>query len=193
MHGVVKNSMNISGGQIYWMLFAFEVGNTLLLTMTSAMHEAKQDAWMAMGVAGGTGVLITFIATRLSMMYPNQTFVEYSRTILGTWLGKLIVIPLLLQCYVDIGIIMRDFGDFIITALFRDTPIWVVVLLTLLVVLYLVIQGGLEGIGRCSEVIGPVILVMIVVLIGLDFGNIQWGNSILCTSIPVGVRLCKAP
>lgn len=159
---------------MYWTLFAFEVGNTLLLTMTSAIREGKQDAWMAMGVAGGGGILIALIATRLSVMYPNQTVIEYSRTILGTWPGKVIVIPFLLQWYVDIGVIMRDFGDFIITALFHNTPIWGVVLLTLLVVVYLVIQGGPEGIGRCSEVIGPVILLMIVVLIALDFGNIEW-------------------
>jgi spore germination protein KB len=166
--------MKISGSQIFWMMFTFEVGNSLLLTISSTVRYSKQDAWISMMIAGLVGVAITFLATKLGSLYPKQTLIEFSQTILGKWLGRLLVIPFLLQWYSVIGLIAREFGEFMITALFHKTPLWVIVFTTLLLVMFIVYQSGVEGIGRLSEIIGPMVLLMIIVLITLDLGNMNW-------------------
>jgi spore germination protein KB len=171
---IVAKSMKISGSQIFWMMYTFEVGNSILLTLSSTIRIAKQDAWISMMIAGVAGVAITFLATTLSSLYPKQTMIEFSQTILGKWLGKLIMIPFLLFWYPAIGIIVREFSDFIITALFHKTPIWIIVLMTILLLIFIIYQGGVEGIGRLSEIVGPMVLLMIVVLIILNMGNMNW-------------------
>lgn len=170
----MAKSMKISGSQIFWMMFTFEVGNSLLLTISSTIRSVKQDAWISMVIAGLVGIAITFLATKLSSLYPNQTMIEFSQTILGKWLGKLMMIPFFLLWYSAIGVIVREFGDFMITALFHKTPLWVIIFTTMLLLIFIMYQGGIEGIGRLSEIVGPIVILMITVLIILDLGNMHW-------------------
>lgn len=166
--------MKISGKQIFWMMFTFEVGNSLLLTLSSTIREAKQDAWISMAIAGLVGVAITFFAATLGSQYPNQTMIEYSQTILGKWFGKLLMISYLLLWYSAVGIIIREFGDFMITALFHKTPLWIIVFTTILLLIFLMYQGGVEGIGRLSEIIGPMVLLMITIILILAVKDMDW-------------------
>ncbi|NRD77001.1 endospore germination permease [Bacillus sp. BRMEA1] len=166
--------MKISGTQIFWMLFTLEVGNSLLLTISSTIRVAKQDAWISMMIAGIAGIAISLLATSVSSLYPGQTIIEYSQTILGKWPGKLIMIPFFIQWYSVIGLIVREFGDFIITALFQQTPLWVIVFTVMLLLVLIIYQGGIEGIGRLSEIVGPMVLLMVTVLIFLDIKDMDW-------------------
>jgi spore germination protein KB len=139
--------MKISGTQIFWMMFTFEVGNSLLMTISATIREAKQDAWMSMVIAGLFGVAITFFAAKLGSQYPNQTIIEFSQTILGKWFGKLLMISYLLYWYESVGFIVREFGDFLITALFHKTPLWVIVFAGILLLIFLMYQGGSKGLA----------------------------------------------
>ncbi|PHE52522.1 hypothetical protein COF68_34665, partial [Bacillus toyonensis] len=113
--------MKISGRQIFWMMFTFEVGQSLLLVIPATIRTAKQDAWISLLIAGGVGIALTFLATTLGSLYPKQTLIEFSQTILGKWLGKLLLIPYFFGWYMIIWITVREFGEFIIIALFHNT------------------------------------------------------------------------
>ncbi|PEA52861.1 hypothetical protein CON64_21945 [Bacillus pseudomycoides] len=167
--------MKISGRQIFWMMFTFEVGQSLLLIIPSTIRTAKQDAWISIVIAGGVGIAITFLATTLGSLYPKQTMIEFSQTILGKWLGKIMMIPYLLVWYWINGITVREFGDFIITALFHNTPLWVIVFTAMLLLIFIIYQGGVEGIGRLSEIVGPMVLLMITFVIILNLSNMNFG------------------
>ncbi|MCF8568287.1 spore germination protein [Alicyclobacillus tolerans] len=168
------NSMKISGIQVFWMMASMEVGMTVLLTMTSAISDAKQDAWISKVIAGIAALLITFIASQLSRLYPGQTFIQFSEIVLGKWLGKVIVIPYFIMWFLVTGIILRQSSDFIHLALFHKTPIWAIVLLALIPMVYVTYQGGIEGIGRCSEFLGPIIFLSITAVLIFNFQNLHW-------------------
>lgn len=166
--------MKISSKQLFWIIAILEIGMTLLLTQSPAIAAAKQDAWICFAVAGLAGVVITFIAGRLSLLYPNQTFVEYCQTILGKWLGRLIVIPYLIQLFLTMGVILRQSSDFIQMNLFRKTPLVVIAILMLYLMVYVTYKGGIEGIGRCSEMIGPIIIIVTIFTMLLILTDIEW-------------------
>jgi spore germination protein KB len=44
----------------------------------------------------------------------------------------------------------------------------------MLLLIFITYQGGIEGVGRLSEIVGPLVLLMITVLIILDLGNMNW-------------------
>ena len=100
--------MKISKYQIFWMIASLEIGMVLLLTQSPAIEEAKQDAWISFVFAGLAGIGITFAAGKLSLLYPNQTFIQYSQSILGKWLGRIIVIPYFIHWLSVIGVIFRQ-------------------------------------------------------------------------------------
>jgi spore germination protein KB len=53
---------------------------------------------------------------------------------------------------------------------------WVLVLTMLLLLIYITYSGGIEGIGRCSEVFGPIILLSVLILLILSVSIFNYKN-----------------
>ncbi|MFC4807849.1 GerAB/ArcD/ProY family transporter [Paenibacillus sp. GCM10023250] len=149
--------MKLTNYQLFWLLFSMESGMTIMLVLSPTFQTARQGSPLAAVLAGAAAVLATYIAAKLSLLHPNDTFVEYVPKIIGTWLGKTIVFAYLLLWIAVTGIVLREYGDFVHMALFDKTPLWIILLFMLLVIVYAV-DGGIHIIGRCSEIIGPIIV-----------------------------------
>ncbi|MGQ7889296.1 GerAB/ArcD/ProY family transporter [Paenibacillus sp. WC2504] len=156
------------------MTFSIEMAMTLLSSQSIAIQMAKQDAWMSFLLGGVFACGITFLIGALSRRYPELTFVEFSRKILGGWLGKLVVIPFLAAWIFISGTLLRQFANFIQMIMFDRTPISVLMLMMILIVISLVGLGGIEAIARCSQLVGPIILAIIIVIMCLSFNNYEW-------------------
>ncbi|WP_150275837.1 GerAB/ArcD/ProY family transporter [Paenibacillus tepidiphilus] len=166
--------MNISNRQLFWIFMMLEIGINLLISMTPTILSAKQDAWISYIIAGFMALLITYSAAKLSSRYPRQTLIEFSVSILGKWAGKLIVIPFLLQWVWVMSLILRDEYLFIRLSVLYKTPAWVVIGTMLAVVLYTVHHGGIEAIGRVSELWGPILMIILALTFGLTVNNLNW-------------------
>ncbi|MEK8132131.1 endospore germination permease [Paenibacillus filicis] len=153
--------MKLTKYQYFWLLLSMEI-TTLLLAPSITFEEAKQGAPMAMFFAGAASMVVAYIAIKLSLLYPEETFVEYVPKIIGKWLGKTMIFAYLLLWIFTAGMILRQYADFVHSALFMDTPFWLIVLFMAFVMVYAV-YGGLHIVGRCSEVIGPLIIFNITV------------------------------
>ncbi|WP_026576945.1 GerAB/ArcD/ProY family transporter [Bacillus sp. UNC438CL73TsuS30] len=166
--------MKISGLQLFWMFFTFESGNMLLLTLSPTIASAKQDAWISFLIATVIGMFIVFVYMKVCLLYPNQTFIEFSRTILGKWLGTIVIIIYLVPWYLIIGVILIEFADFTVTILLPATPMWVLILSMILLLIYVNFSGGIEGIGRCSEVFGVIVFLTVIVLVIFSIPNMEF-------------------
>jgi len=168
--------MKITGLQIYWIMFAMLVGNTLLITVTPAIKYAKQDMWISYLIAGLGGILMVFLATKTALLYPKHTLIEYSKFIFGKWIGILSAILYLVYWYTVIGNILGEFTEFVNIILLPNTPQWILLLTILLLLVYIAYMGGIEGVGRCSEVFGPIIFMSCILLIAFTIPNLQWDH-----------------
>ncbi len=166
--------MKINNRQLFWMIMMLEIGINLLITMTATILSAKQDSWISYIVAGIMGLFITYAAAKLSSRYPRQTLIEYSAVILGKWAGKLIIIPFFLQWFWVMSLILRDEYLFIRLSVLYKTPAWVIIGTMIGVVFYTVYHGGIEAIGRVSELWGPILMVILLLTFGLTVNNLNW-------------------
>ncbi|OKP84591.1 endospore germination permease [Paenibacillus sp. P32E] len=167
--------MKLTGLQVFWIILIMDLGMTLVMTVTPSL-QAKQDAWISVVVAGGIASLIALLATQAAKLYPGQTFFEYSHIILGRWIGKAVIVIYLIQWYTITPIILRQFSDLVQVMLLHGTPKEAVMLLMIIVIVYATYAGGIEGIARCGEVLGPIILLMISLVLIASANNIQWRN-----------------
>lgn len=165
--------MKISSSQIFWILASFEIGMTLLLTIPPSLTYAKQDAWISFLAAAAAASAITYASLKLSLLYPDQTFVEFIPAIVGKWPGKLVVALYLLVWYSVIGNILREASDFFSILLLRRTPVIVVILLIIVTIVYVTYNGGIEAIGRTSEIVGPIIYITVGMVFLLSYMNID--------------------
>lgn len=93
---------------------------------------------------GGTGApLVTlsaiilagiglFILTILGIRYPQKTIITYSEDIVGKWIGKLCSIVVILFFLLLSGLAAREFGEVVVSAVLRETPLEVTVIVMLL-------------------------------------------------------------
>ncbi|MBM7566389.1 GerAB/ArcD/ProY family transporter [Paenibacillus sacheonensis] len=153
--------MKLTNYQLFWLLFSMEAGMTIMLTLGPTFQAARQGAPLAMLLAGAVSLLATYIAAKLSLLYPEDTFVEYVPKIIGQWLGKTLVFVYLLLWIAVGGIVLREYADFVHMALFDKTPLWAIILFMLIVILYAV-HGGIHIVARCSEIIGPIVVFNII-------------------------------
>lgn len=168
--------MKISGNQLFWMITVMALGMTILMTLTPAIKEAGQDAWISVILADSIALLIAWIVTRLGLLYPGQSLIQSSQTILGKWPGKIIMLVYLFQWYTIMPAVLRQFTDVLQTQSLPMTPKFVIVVLIVSLIVYATYSGGIESIGRTSEVLGPITIALIMLVLLVSINNIRWTN-----------------
>ncbi|GAA3413086.1 endospore germination permease [Paenibacillus hodogayensis] len=168
------NTPKISTSQLFWMTFSNEIAMTLFATQSRVIQMTKQDAWMSFLIGGLIACGITFLIVTVTRLYPAQTLVEFSRTILGKWFGKVVVVPFFVAWIFVSSTILRQFSDFFQMIMYDRTPTIVLMLMMMVIVVVLVGAGGIEAIGRCSQLLGPVIMAIIIMTICLSYKNFEF-------------------
>jgi spore germination protein KB len=166
--------LKISGSQLFWIVATIEVVMAIWLTITQTIEISKQDAWLSILVGGVIGLAITFLVAHLSVLHPNQTLVEFSQALLGKWFGRMIVLPYFIAWYTLPAVVLRSFADFIQLVALDRTPTWIIMILILGLMTYLIYSAGITGIGRFSQITGPILFFTIIVSFILSLGNVRW-------------------
>jgi spore germination protein KB len=149
----------ISGSQMAIMMNPAIFATVMLLVPAITAKHAHQDMWLSPIWASLVGFTAVFLAYKLNKLYPQQTLIEYSELILGKVFGKIIgAVYLFFYLHVS-GIVVREYGEFVSGTFLPHTPM-VFVFGTMLLVSAFAVYGGLEVIGRCSEIIVPVVLLL---------------------------------
>lgn len=168
--------MKLSGIQVYWIIMIMDLGMALVVTVTPSLQAAKQDAWISIIAAGCIAILMVLLVTQVAQLYPNQTLIESSQTILGAWLGKVIILIYLVQWYTITPIVLHQFTDVVQIMLLHRTPKEAIMLLMVGLIVYVTYVGGIEGIGRCGEFLGPIILLMVALVLIANITNVNMKN-----------------
>ncbi|MFD1673746.1 GerAB/ArcD/ProY family transporter [Alicyclobacillus fodiniaquatilis] len=167
--------MKISAPQLFWLMFIGLSSLSIWLVISPTIEIAKQDAWVSILIAILVGMFCSVVMLTLSLLFPNQTMIEYSRDIVGSTFGTIISILYLLSWCITDAITLRGILDLIHRILFNRTPVFMLVILIMVLVAYLTFRGGIEGIARFSEVVGPIILFAFFITFVLDLPSTKWG------------------
>lgn len=155
----------ISTNQFIWMLFIIITSVTVLQAPLLLITIAGRDAWLS--VIGGwfLDVLLALVYAYMGIRFPGQNFVQYSITIMGKYLGRIIgiIFPLF---FIIVSILLQSsLAQLINTVLLYHTPMAVILSVSFILSAYAA-RNGIEIIARISQFIGPVYMLFIV-FIGL--------------------------
>ncbi|MEY2196590.1 endospore germination permease [Neobacillus sp. BF23-41] len=149
----------ISSFQMGIMMYPVVVGTADLLLPGITAKFAKNDLWISPIIASLMGLFTLFIAYQLHRLYPNQTIIQYSKHIIGLIPGKILgIIYLFFFLHVN-GLIIRQYGEFIVGSFLPRTPISVVIS-TMILVCAFAVCGGLEVLGRASQFFVPIVVLL---------------------------------
>lgn len=135
---------------------------TIILSAPSViLLQAKNDMWISPIWASAAGFIVIFIAWQLHKRYPHKTLIEYGEAVFGKKIGKILGLLFILFYLHICGIIIREYGEFVISSFLNKTPLPVIMGSILLVSGYAV-RNGLEVIGRSTQIIVPVVVLLFI-------------------------------
>lgn len=148
-------------------LMWFNVLPTAIIFLPSFLaRRAQQDAWMAVIVAILLTLPLGFILTWLGTRFPHLTLFQYSEIILGKALGKIISIFYVLALIQLNALVLREFSEFLVSAVMPETPL-LVFTVTLVVVAVYGARNGIEVISRSAEFVMPLMVLFILTILSL--------------------------
>lgn len=148
--------MRISGYQMFWLVSISSMIVASYLPIHLAAEQARQDCWISILLGGLLMMLITWLMVRICLQNKNKTLVIFIKDLLGTFLGKIIVIVYFLLWFMQMSTIAKGNAEFMTLVLMHNTPMIIILLLMLFLVTYAVYKGGITTVSRCAEVIGPI-------------------------------------
>ncbi|SIS01936.1 spore germination protein KB [Peribacillus simplex] len=154
----------ISALQMGWMMYPVIITTGILFLPSTTFNYAGRDLWLSPIWASITGFLIVLIVNRLNQFYPKETIIQYSSHILGTVLGKVVGVVILLFYLQVASDIIWTYGEFLIGYFLPQTP-QIVVLGSMTLVCAFAVRGGLEVVGRLAEMIGPIFILLLIFIV----------------------------
>jgi len=154
----------LSSVQIMTLMFGAILGVDILIVQQKIVSTAMQDAWISLLIAGLLAVASCLIFYYLATLYPDMDLPEITLHLGGKFLGRLFLSPILIYHILYTGLSARIFAQALLMFLLDRTPIYAIVLLMILVVLYAV-NKGIYAIGGINDVMFPLCEVTIILLI----------------------------
>ncbi|WP_145050876.1 endospore germination permease [Paenibacillus xylanexedens] len=170
---IEKGRLNVR--QLAILLFLCTIGEQILVFPSMITSYAQEDAWLSalLGVGGGMGVLIIFLAAY--NLNPRMNLIENALQTFGSWIGALFSCFYLFYFLISASTFIRELGDFMTTQILPSSPIWAIDLLFVGALAWGLIQG-IACIGRTAEVFLPLVVLFLIILLVLLLPQIQLSN-----------------
>lgn len=171
---MLKNG-RISALQMAIMMHPTIVSTAILIAPSITGRFAKQDLWLSPIWGSATGFLAVYFVYKLNHFFPKKTFIEYSKDILGSFLAKAIGVLFLIFYLFLTGLVLRQYGEFVIGNFLTRTPS-IVITVSMIIVCALAVKGGIEVIARTAQIFMPVVAVVIIFISILLIGDLNFKN-----------------
>lgn len=136
-----------------------------------------QNGWLFISIGILIAVLCLFFINQVAMMYPNDSFFEYTCKIVGKPLALIISFGFIIKILMTISFEVRIFAEILREIILSNTPFWIISMSMILLGSYMA-SKGFEARARISElliwvVFIPLAFVFFIALFDIDFSNLK--------------------
>jgi spore germination protein len=169
----MRQQNQISQVQFFALFVATMVGSGILTLPHQVADIAKQNGWISVFLGGLLMLGSTLLALATAQHYPGDSFEQYIKKVLGSFLGQGALLFVTVYFLASIAIDARIFSETIKIFLLDQTPVEVIILI-MLWSSYFVIASGLKGMIYFIEVLfSPTKLALILLLLS-TFTGFTW-------------------
>lgn len=153
----------INTKQFIWLLFIIITTFASMQLPGMLIMQAGRDAWLSVLGAWFLDVMLALVYAYMGIRFPGENFVQYSITILGKYLGRIVGILFPLFFLVVCTMMLRGLSQVVNSVFLPRTP-FDVILVSSYLVSALIGRKGIEVIARMTEILGPLYFFSIVAL-----------------------------
>ncbi len=147
----------------------------ITLPRTSAEAAQTPDVWLSVLISGCIAMVAAFFIVKLSQMFPNKTFYQFSHQVVGKPFGYFLNFVVIFYFTMLAGFEVRTMGEVIRMYLLDQTPIEVTSLIFMSVGVYLV-AAGVNPLLKLFELYFPVLLFLFLLMFALSFTTFDFNN-----------------
>jgi len=163
----------ISKVQLFLMIMGNTFGDTILFNPSAIM---KQAAWLSFILGWGSGIVLMLLYVYIYELNPSKTLTEILQESFGRYLGWIVSLFYIWYFLHLAAVVFRDMGEFLVTTIYPETPMVVIISVFGAVTAY-VLRQGINVIGRTTELFIPLLIAVqltlsILPIIRLDYTNL---------------------
>lgn len=147
----MKEKIKITSHQLGSLVAIHTCGTTIIVVSASLASLAKQDAWISALAAIVIGLSFVWMYGYLGSLYPNMTYIEIIKAVLGKWIGQIVAINFVFLSFVVVPQVVYYLFAFISMQYLPETPPYVISFIYVLT-LCIAMLYGLEAIVRSAEI-----------------------------------------
>ncbi|WP_433614676.1 GerAB/ArcD/ProY family transporter [Paenibacillus cellulositrophicus] len=153
----------VSNLQLCLMMYLMIGGTSILVVPSFTAMYAKQDMWISPVIGSVFGFFSVTVAWLLYRRNPGLTMIEQTQRLFGKWAGSILGIVFLLFQIDAIGLITREYAEFIVQAFLPKTPL-VMIIGCIVLTCSFAVRSGVEVIGRFAQIFGPIFLCFVLAI-----------------------------
>ncbi|WP_028547636.1 GerAB/ArcD/ProY family transporter [Paenibacillus sp. UNC451MF] len=146
------------------------IGVGILPLPLFAVREAGSGAPMVTLLGAIVAFLGLWLITLLGIRFPNQSIVEYSKDIIGKWPAALGSALIIVFFAILTSLTAREFGEVVITAVLKRTPLEVTVLVMLLLAA-ISTRHDMRTFAYIHNFYFPILLIPALLIVALSLKN----------------------
>ena len=143
------NATKISNAQAMMLGISSITVTGHLLFIPVILNHAGRDCWLSVLAALLPALIIGYVVSSLSRLYPGATLVEYCQLIIGKWPGRALALGFLGYFFHDAALSVRGFGEFFTSSITPRTPI-IVYFAAIVILSTYAVRCGLEVLARTN-------------------------------------------
>lgn len=179
----MKKSILYSYWQQTSLITSTLIGVGVLTLPRTSTEILSQNGWLSPLLGGFVAMFACVMIAKLNDRFPGLSLIQFSPIIWGTERNKLIGILLSLPwiifylgyMYCITAMTTRVFGEVVVTAVLRDTPIEAIIITMFLLALYLCMHD-LDVVARVNELLLFLILFPVLIIAIASFQKADWNN-----------------
>ncbi|WP_328285210.1 GerAB/ArcD/ProY family transporter [Paenibacillus alkaliterrae] len=171
--------------QLGVLFFVFMTGSSMINIPGPLIGKAGNGAWLSLLISGGIGFGMMSMLLYLHRRFPDLTYVEYSRKLVGSVLAVILsVLPITFLFQMQSAIV-TDVGLFMISSMLRETPMYAFTF-PVFVIAALTARAGIEVMVRMFTLI--LLLTSFFIFIVLLLAIQDYDPSLLLPVLPKGIK-----
>ncbi|WP_282942092.1 endospore germination permease [Paenibacillus sp. RC67] len=156
----------ISALQLGMLMYLMIGATSTLIIPAITARQAERDMWLSPIWGSLSGFIIVIITWYLHKMYPNESIIQYGGKIVGRYLSKIASFFILFFLLHSTGMILREYGDFVIGAFLSRTPL-ITITSSLILVCAFAVRSGIEVLAHCTQLFLPFIAIIFVCIFSM--------------------------
>ena len=166
----MEHSRQITAVQATTILISTIIGVGVLNLPLIAVKAADTSAPMLTFLSVMVSFAGLYFITKLGIRFPDQTIIGYSQVVLGKWIGRMYGILIIIFFTFLTAMASREFGEVVVAAVLKNTPIEVTVIVMLLMAAIFT-RNDLNTFAYIHNFYVPAIIVPGLIIVILSFKN----------------------